>query len=71
VRDHGAPTIALGHFVSSNRFGHRANLVDFKKEAVAGLAINGHSNALGVRYGQVITDDLQIIYFIRILFNNF
>lgn len=47
---HDSPAIALGHFAGLNRFRDRTYLVDLEQEGVAGLALNGHLDALRIGY---------------------
>ncbi len=60
VADHGAPAIGLSQVVRSNGLSHRSNLVDLQKEAIAGLLVHGHLDALGVGDSQVITHNLDV-----------
>nr|XP_006986965.3 bifunctional enolase 2/transcriptional activator-like [Peromyscus maniculatus bairdii] len=59
MRHHDAPTIGLGQLTRLQRLGHRANLVHFEQEAVAGLLTHSLGNPLRVGYCEIIPNHLD------------
>mmetsp|Transcript_9809 Transcript_9809/g.18797 ORF Transcript_9809/g.18797 Transcript_9809/m.18797 type:complete len:327 (+) Transcript_9809:301-1281(+) len=61
MRGHDTPTVLLGKFDGVNGFRDGANLVDLEQEAVGSLLFDGLLNLDGVRYGQVVANNLDFI----------
>lgn len=54
------PAASVSHRRGLDGLGDASNLVDLEQETVAGLLLDGSLDSLGVRDGQVVTDDLDL-----------
>ena len=59
MRDHGSPSLSLGHVVSLDSLSHAANLVDLQQQTIAGLLLNSSGDSLGVGDQQIVSHNLD------------
>ncbi len=59
--NHRIPAGALHQLHGFQRFGERANLIEFDQQGVAGLLANAAADALGVGHQQVVANQLHLV----------
>ena len=59
MRNHGSPSLSLGHIVSLDSLSHAANLVDLEQQTVASLLVNGSGDSLGVGHQKIVSHNLD------------
>ena len=68
MADHGAPAVSTGKFPGFDRLSYGAYLVNFKKQAIAGIPFSGRSNTFRVRYlDNRQTHELNTIVVVRMI----
>jgi hypothetical protein len=60
--DHDAPACGVGVCSGLEGFGDGSNLVDFEEEGVTGLLLDGFLDADGVGDGEIVADDLVVVF---------
>lgn len=61
VRHNGGITRAVGHLNGVQGFGQRTDLIQLNQDGVAAAVLNALLQTLGVRYKQIVADQLELI----------